>query len=73
MTDPNGKRYGQWAGNPKGYAEDKARCVAKVFSGPWPISSQCARKRGHGPQGLFCKQHGVIESKRAGIKTEADR
>ena len=52
------RRYGQWAGNQQGYPEDKTRCVQTVWprSGGW-IDSQCKRKRGHGPNGLYCKQH----------------
>ena len=50
-----------WAGDPKGTAEDPARCIAEVYPGAaahtW-IPHQCRRKRGHGPGGLFCKQHG---------------
>lgn len=50
-----GYRYGTWAGNPKGRAEDKACCVAEVWDKFH--SYQCQRKRGHGPDGKFCKQH----------------
>lgn len=53
------RRYGQWAGNPKGVAEDPERCIAEVFpaSGSF-IPSQCQRKRGHGEDGAYCYQHG---------------
>lgn len=52
------RRYCQWAGNPKGIAENTAYCVAEV----WPrdggmLPSQCGRKRGHGADGLYCAQH----------------
>lgn len=52
------RRYGEWAGNPNGVAEDKDRCAEEV----WPLDSyliptQCSRKRGHGKDGLYCKQH----------------
>ncbi len=49
------RRYGQWAGNPDGEPEDKAQCVQKVWQ--FMISGQCSRKRGHGRDGLYCKQH----------------
>lgn len=54
------RRFGQWAGNPRGNAEDITRCIREV----WPssgsfISRQCLKKRGHGRDGLYCKQHGV--------------
>ena len=50
-------RYDLWAGNPKGIAEDKSRCVKSVqdFSG-WHFY-QCKRKRGFGFEGLYCLQH----------------
>lgn len=52
------KRYGCWAGNPKGSPEDKTRCIEEIWpsSGGW-IPYQCSRKRGHGKKGLYCKQH----------------
>ena len=58
------RRYGEWAGNPKGNPEDTARCIESVpDSGGW-IPHQCSRKRGHGPNGEWCKQHGKREEKR---------
>lgn len=48
--------YGRWAGNPDGYKEDPALCIEAVWRN-W-VSGQCVRKRGHGPDGLYCKQHG---------------
>lgn len=58
MNEHKPTRYGCWAGNPKGTAEDTERCIERV----WPrfngmVSSQCSRKRGHGRGGLYCKQH----------------
>jgi hypothetical protein len=51
--------YGAWAGNPKGQAEAKDRCVYEVctYIGNWPHFHQCNRKRGHGPNKEYCKQH----------------
>lgn len=53
------RRYGQWSGNEKGVAEDHTKCVEEVHANwtMWPIYVQCSRKRGHGPLGLYCKQH----------------
>ncbi len=48
--------YGSWAGNEKGVSEDITRCIKKVFGDSF-INHQCSRKRGHGPEGLYCKQH----------------
>ena len=50
--------YGAWAGDPKGREEDITRCIVEVWpqSGSW-MPWQCSRKRGHGPDALYCKQH----------------
>lgn len=50
------RRYGQWAGNEAGIAEDKIKCVAEVGWDEF-ITRQCQRKRGYGPNDLYCKQH----------------
>lgn len=52
------RRYGAWAGDPKGVPEDKAQCIEEI----WPRDNiwspyQCQRKRGHGIDGLYCRQH----------------
>ena len=50
--------YGRWAGNPKGHPEDVTRCIESVTGdGRASISGQCDRRRGHGRDGLYCKQH----------------
>lgn len=46
--------YGEWAGNPKGTKENVTRCIEEVFDG-FAVFYQC--KRGHGENGLYCKQH----------------
>lgn len=51
------RRYGEWAGNPKGIPENEERCVKEVWPAHQWTSVQCPRKRGHGPDGLYCKQH----------------
>lgn len=52
------RRYGVWAGNPQGTPEDPNRCIEKVYPKQlWEVSHQCQRKRGHGPNGEYCKQH----------------
>lgn len=53
-----GKRYGSWAGDPKGNPENPERCIKEVWprSGSW-TPYQCTRPRGHGPDGLYCRQH----------------
>jgi hypothetical protein len=58
------RRYGCWAGNSAGTKEDESRCIEEVWpsSGGW-IPYQCQRKRGHGPDGLYCKQHAKQHAK----------
>ena len=57
------RTYGNWAGNPKGQSENKTRCVEEIWSRY--ISYQCSRKRGHGPNGEYCKQHAkMIEDRK---------
>jgi hypothetical protein len=51
------RRYDKWAGNPRGIRESAARCVAQVADSTGFHFLQCGRRRGHGPDGLFCKQH----------------
>ena len=61
---PTDRRYGQWAGDKLGHAEDKTRCVQEVSDPRSYIGHQCLRKRGHGDDGEYCKQHaGRVKSK----------
>ena len=52
------RRYGAWAGNPAGTPEDPFKCIEVVPDGY--RSCQCSRKRGHGPDGLYCRQHDPV-------------
>jgi len=54
------RRYNQWAGNPAGTPENPTRCIVEVRPndlGGYAHRHQCGRKRGHGIDGLYCKQH----------------
>lgn len=52
------RRYGQWAGDPDGRVEDLTRCAYEVFSNErGALHHQCYRRRGHGEDGEYCKQH----------------
>lgn len=51
------KSYGEWAGNPKGRKPDPDCCAEKVYHDHSRMFMQCSRKRGHGPEKAFCKQH----------------
>ena len=55
------RTYGQWAGNPKGNKENTERCVVEIYNKFYGF--QCQRKRGHGKNGLLCKQHAKMEAK----------
>lgn len=55
------RRYGESALNPRGFKENPTKCVEEVWRG-WQ-SGQCTRNRGHGPDGLYCKQHAKQKEK----------
>lgn len=57
-------RYNVWAGNPQGRPYDPECCAESVLN--WNhLLYQCQKKPGHGPHGLFCKQHAkILEAKR---------
>lgn len=63
-------RYGQWSGNPNGAKEDPARCIESVTPARQWTSQQCAKKRGHGPDGKYCKQHATKLEKIARLNKE---
>jgi hypothetical protein len=51
-------RYHCWAGNPSGREYQEGYCAYEVWAQGRGISChQCSRKNGHGPDGLYCKQH----------------
>ena len=55
---PGQRRYGTWAGCPKGHPEDVVRCAEAIYdSVNRYYSRQCTRVRGFGLNGEFCKQH----------------
>jgi hypothetical protein len=51
------KRYGAWAGQPSGRPYEAGRCAEEVYDSFTRRNHQCYRKSGHGPEGLYCKQH----------------
>lgn len=53
-------RYGVWGGCPKGVPKDTNRCAWEIWNGFAPGGKQCSRKRGHGPEQNYCKQHARI-------------
>lgn len=58
------RRYGKWAGNPNGTPEDETRCIQDVSNRDRSMGfHQCYRKRGHGPDGLYCFQHAPVTEK----------
>ena len=52
---PHDRRYNHRPLDPTGVPENQSRCVAAVWDRTF--GSQCSRRRGHGPDGLWCKQH----------------
>lgn len=51
-------RYFQWSGNKNGTPYREGRCAYEVAGADrWISFHQCYRKNGHGPAGLYCKQH----------------
>jgi len=49
-----------WSGCPKGQKQDPARCIVTVGGDSlWGAANahQCGRKRGHGPNRDYCRQH----------------
>jgi hypothetical protein len=58
------RRYGTWAGNERGHAEDPTRCVANVQRGRGFLFAQCSKTRGKGILGDLCAQHAKIEATR---------
>lgn len=56
MMSKQPRQFGVWAGDPDGRAERLADCREEVFPAHG-IHYQCCRKRGHGLNGWFCKQH----------------
>jgi len=58
MATEKPRMYGRQNDTP----EDPTLCVERVH-GHW-CWNQCSRKRGHGPDGLRCKQHANVIQKR---------
>lgn len=53
-------------------APDPTRCAAEIPDATgWVRTRQCSRKRGHGSEGAFCKQHDPAV--KAARQAEADR
>lgn len=54
-------------------AENPKNCIAIVHPNDWMTRTlfgwQCSRKRGHGKDGLYCKQHASIR----GVEVPEDK
>lgn len=66
-------RYGKAYGNNAKVPPDFERCCEGVvrYIANWPHHGQCARKRGHGPDRAYCKQH--VPEKVKERQAEADK
>jgi hypothetical protein len=51
------EKYGNWAGEPQGHAPNFSLCCEKVYHEHLRRFFQCSRKRGHGPDGEYCRTH----------------
>ena len=49
--------YGRWAGNPRGHMENTENCIVEISDTDGWHRHQCYRRRVHGKDGLYCKQH----------------
>jgi hypothetical protein len=58
--EPGARRYGQWAGMPRGVSENTFHCVEEIQPRDSYLFSQCSRKRGHGQCAEYCKQHAKL-------------
>lgn len=57
-TSRKPRRYGVTSARPNGAPEDPTKCIEGVWGGYLSMfEHQCTRKRGYGPNGLYCKQH----------------
>jgi len=46
----------RWYGVRSGARENPTWCIVQVDSRTYGLG-QCTRRRGHGPDGLYCKRH----------------
>ena len=51
------RNYNKWAGNPYGEWYNPKRCAYEAPDASIGLYRQCRRHPGHGPDGLYCKQH----------------
>ncbi len=59
------RRYNKHYDQPGGVPEIAGRCIAEVNHSAL-ANIQCARKRGHGREGLFCRQHARLDAMAGG-------
>lgn len=63
LAEAKKRRYGVWAGRPKGTPYDSGRCAYEIYNDATMIARQCSRTAGQGLNGLFCYQHAIIVQK----------
>lgn len=51
------EKYGAWAGKPEGNKPNLEHCAQEITDSQGWHFHQCSRKIGHGPNGIYCKQH----------------
>lgn len=58
QAEANRLTYGRWVGNPAGRRYNVKYCAYEVREKQrGAMARQCSRKRGHGPDNLYCKSH----------------
>lgn len=71
VTSLHQERYNSLGGR-SGSPADPSRCCVEVSDRQrWISYSQCARKRGYGPEGAYCKQHDPSAVKKRNDEREA--
>lgn len=72
MTDYK-ESYGKWSGRPEGNKPNYDNCCAEIprAKGAY-IMKQCERRKGYGPNGNYCKQHGTAADKRKRLSNRTD-
>ena len=54
MREKDGVR---WYGRDHNHRENEANCIEEIWGDKGWTQHQCSRRRGHGSDGLYCKQH----------------
>ena len=73
LEDARKRRYGEWAGNPRGHAFDPMYCAYEVPENRGWSYRQCGRRPGKGPAGLYCGTHANVLVREDAYKARSAR